>query len=629
MIVRSLLTVLGFKTETTGLNKYNNLLKSTVGGARIVGKAIFNMGKAFLTGAGEMEQHQIAFETMFKSAEKASTLIKDIIKFAEATPFQVTGLVESSKQLAAYGFEAEEIIPMMTKLGNAASALGKDKLKPLVTTMGKVRVENKLTGKTTKSFYAAGIPIISELAKNFGVTNDEILKMRSAGKITFKDVEAAVTSLTTGNGRFAGLMVVQSKTFLGLITIIQDAITNIVNAIGKELLPEAKQMANAFLGFIESNKELIKLNIIKFFKGLFFVLGFLFEIIIQLSKKFKTAFTALSPSIQKVIKSVSKLIRVVLNLVFSIFPKADKESSNFENTLSALAVILNVVADVIDFVADAISFLTPVLKPLMIAYTAWVAIQWALNVAMNANPIGLIITAVGALVAGIILMIKNWGILVNAVKTGVMFIWNWFSYLLNNPFFIALGLIFLPMITIPALILKHWEPIETFFLFMWNEVLKPFGLFIGETFANLFISTANSVKDAWDTLTSFFTNLWTAIKTGNILEFLQSIIEFINDKLLGSFDSLKEKVNGAIDKLKKLFGFKEKDIEIKAVNEINSTGQNSKNNVNNVNTNIQLTFPANTSPEMVEAAKTDFRKIIKEENEKIWRGVPAAIPVGG
>ena len=333
--------------------------------------------------------------------------------------------------------------------------------------------------------------------------------------------------------------------------------------------------------------------------------------------------------IQKVIKSVSKLVKVVLNLVFSIFPKADKESSNFENTLSALAVILNVVANVIDFVADAISFLTPVLKPLMIAYTAWVAIQWALNVAMNANPIGLIITAVGALVAGIILVIKNWSIIVNTVKTGVMNIWNWFSNLLNNPFFIALGVIFLPMITMPALILKHWEPIETFCLFMWNEVLKPFGLFIGETFANSFISTANSVKDAWDTLTSFFTNLWTAIKTGNILEFLQSIIEFIKDKLLGSFDSLKEKVNGAIDKLKKLFGFKEKDIEIKAVNEINSTGQNSKNNVNNVNTNIQLTFPANTSPEMVEAAKTDFRKIIKEENEKIWRGVPAAIPVGG
>ena len=36
------------------------------------------------------------------------------------------------------------------------------------------------------------------------------------------------------------------------------------------------------------------------------------------------------------------------------------------------------------------------------------AAQWALNVAMTANPIGLIITGVGILIAGIVLLYKNW-----------------------------------------------------------------------------------------------------------------------------------------------------------------------------------------------------------------------------
>ncbi len=38
----------------------------------------------------------------------------------------------------------------------------------------------------------------------------------------------------------------------------------------------------------------------------------------------------------------------------------------------------------------------------------WTAVQWALNVAMNANPIGLIIIAIAALTAGVIWLVKNW-----------------------------------------------------------------------------------------------------------------------------------------------------------------------------------------------------------------------------
>ena len=60
------------------------------------------------------------------------------------------------------------------------------------------------------------------------------------------------------------------------------------------------------------------------------------------------------------------------------------------------------------------------------------AAQWALNIAMNANPIGLIITAVGVLIAGIVLLYKNWdsvwsGILVitDKVWTGIKAGWDW------------------------------------------------------------------------------------------------------------------------------------------------------------------------------------------------------------
>ena len=67
------------------------------------------------------------------------------------------------------------------------------------------------------------------------------------------------------------------------------------------------------------------------------------------------------------------------------------------------------------------------------------AAQWALNVAMNANPIGLIITGVGLLIAGIVLLYKNWdsvwsGILVitDKVWTGIKAGWDWIVVVFRN-----------------------------------------------------------------------------------------------------------------------------------------------------------------------------------------------------
>lgn len=52
------------------------------------------------------------------------------------------------------------------------------------------------------------------------------------------------------------------------------------------------------------------------------------------------------------------------------------------------------------------------------------AAQWALNVAMNANPIGLIITGVGLLIAGIVLLYKNWDTVWSGIRSVTNNVWN-------------------------------------------------------------------------------------------------------------------------------------------------------------------------------------------------------------
>ena len=58
-------------------------------------------------------------------------------------------------------------------------------------------------------------------------------------------------------------------------------------------------------------------------------------------------------------------------------------------------------------------------KAFAIAAKIATAAQWALNIAMKANPIVLIITAVGLLIAGIVLLARNWRRIFNAIRDTV------------------------------------------------------------------------------------------------------------------------------------------------------------------------------------------------------------------
>jgi phage-related protein len=68
------------------------------------------------------------------------------------------------------------------------------------------------------------------------------------------------------------------------------------------------------------------------------------------------------------------------------------------------------------------------------AVLAWTAVQWALNVALNANPIGLIVIAIAALVAGIIYAYRNSETFRNivqavwaAIKVAISAVVNWIT----------------------------------------------------------------------------------------------------------------------------------------------------------------------------------------------------------
>lgn len=95
--------------------------------------------------------------------------------------------------------------------------------------------------------------------------------------------------------------------------------------------------------------------------------------------------------------------------------------------------------------------------------------QWAFNAALSANPIGLVVVGIGALIAVGVLLYKNW----NAITAALSNAWNWFTNLIKGMPDVALALTgpLAPLL----LLIKHFDKVKELAGKAFDAVKKFFG----------------------------------------------------------------------------------------------------------------------------------------------------------
>ncbi|PSL03888.1 tape measure protein [Cecembia rubra] len=181
---------------------------------------------------GEIEQLEVAFATILKSKEKANVLFKEIVQVATTTPFTITEVADATKQLLAYGFAAEEVRGELLKIGNVASGTGST-FQEVAYAYGTLKTQGRAFARDIRQFTTRGIPIVAELAKQFGVTEERVNELVSAGKVGFPEVSKAFESMTKEGGVFFNLMEEQAKTVSGEVARLQDKLQLMLNSIGE------------------------------------------------------------------------------------------------------------------------------------------------------------------------------------------------------------------------------------------------------------------------------------------------------------------------------------------------------------------------------------------------------------
>ena len=174
--------------------------------------------------AANAEQVDIAFNTML-GPERAKKMIADLVEFAKTTPFEMAGLNKATQQMLAYGFAADDVIPMLTDVGNATAALGAGQqgIDAITRALGQMHGKGVAASQEMMQLTEVGIPAWEYLAKALHTDVAGAMEM-----VTKKAVSAdvAIAAIRAGmQGDFGGLMIKQSRTLTGVLSNLADAAT--------------------------------------------------------------------------------------------------------------------------------------------------------------------------------------------------------------------------------------------------------------------------------------------------------------------------------------------------------------------------------------------------------------------
>lgn len=194
--------------------------------------ALEQLGSTIINTRGEIQQLEIALETMLGSKVKADKMMQDIMVFAQETPFTLTEVASNTKQLMAMGIAADDVMTTMKALGDVAAGVSVP-ISRIAINYGQVSALGKLQQREIRDFAMAGIPIVEELSKVMGKTVEEVSALVSAGRVGFPEVREAFISMSSEGGKFYNLMSKQNASVTGQISKLKDQLQLMFNEIGK------------------------------------------------------------------------------------------------------------------------------------------------------------------------------------------------------------------------------------------------------------------------------------------------------------------------------------------------------------------------------------------------------------
>lgn len=204
---------------------YKSLVETVTGGT----EESLAGGKTLAAGR---ETTKLSFDTLLGGKEQSAAFLQDVLNTANTTPFLYDDLVGISKTLLSFGYAVEDVIPTLTKVGDAGAALGLSTadIGTVATYIGRMRSSDKASLEYLNPLNERGLGVFQWLAEDLGVSQRDVYDKISKGELSGSYVSQLL--LSQFEKLYGGMMGIQSKSTEGLDSTLQGLLENIDAAGG-------------------------------------------------------------------------------------------------------------------------------------------------------------------------------------------------------------------------------------------------------------------------------------------------------------------------------------------------------------------------------------------------------------
>lgn len=191
----------GLAAAGKGVSGFVGSIAKIAGVTSILG-AVGGAAKAMYSGFADDKRAQVTFGALLGDVERAKELVDQLEVAGMKTTFG-DSFMDAGQQLLQFNVAADDVVPTLNRLSEISAALNVP-LNELAETFGEVRTRNVLATKQLITLEKQGIPIVQELMKTMGLSEDAVRRMIANGQVGFAQYEAAIKSATGEGGRFHG-----------------------------------------------------------------------------------------------------------------------------------------------------------------------------------------------------------------------------------------------------------------------------------------------------------------------------------------------------------------------------------------------------------------------------------------
>lgn len=426
-----------------------------------------------------LQNSTIAFTTMLGSATKAQSFLTDLQKFAKSTPFEFQGLVQTAQNMMGMGIAAKDVIPDLTALGDSVASIGgsQEQVKQVTLAFDQMAAKGTLDMGNMNQLMEGGVPnALKIMAAAYKVTTGDMIQMISTGKVQASvALPALISGLEKGTSSTAalgGMMAKQSQTFTGALSNIADGLQQAIAGAFKPFFDVAAKGAVALGNFFSGDKfsafgAAAESGMTKAFAA---VKSFNFSpIIIAFQRVVAVVKNDLIPIGKDLVKTFGPPLVTAFGMIYGAIGPITSALKPVGDVLKDIFGFMGSHATTFQALAVGILAVVAAQKAWTLATTIWstvtkiaTAVQAAFDVAMDANPIGLIVLAIIGLVAAFAYLwthsaaFRNFWIgLWNDIWGFMKAVGAWFAGPFTN-FFVSV-----------------WQGISTGALWLWHNVLDP------------------------------------------------------------------------------------------------------------------------------------------------------------